>query len=252
MSSTMKLTSMAAVLAASIALPGTASAADLLEPPVIEVPEVVTVKKGWYIRGDISYDSEDIDSPYAFTNVPTPFRSAEIDDSYNIGVGIGYQVKDYFRVDATLEYVFGTDFHGTFDCGVCAGGLTQETAEISKLRLLANAYVDLGTFSGLTPYVGVGIGGTYLSVEDYTQSFAVPPQSPRHKDHESWRFTYAFHAGLSYELTHALTFDLGYTYARMEDGGFAGYSIDTNISQPQIYDEGIDNHVIRAGLRYHW
>ena len=55
MGSTKKLTSMVAVLAASIALPGVANAADLLEPPVVEVPEVVTqAKGGWYIRGDIS------------------------------------------------------------------------------------------------------------------------------------------------------------------------------------------------------
>ncbi|MGI9353742.1 MAG: outer membrane beta-barrel protein [Rhizobiaceae bacterium] len=253
MGSTKKLTSIVAVLAASIALPGAANAADLLEPPVIEVPEVVTKSKsGWYIRGDISYDFEDIDDPYALTNVPTRFRSADIDESFNLGVGIGYQVSEWFRVDATLEYVFGADFHGTFDCGVCAGGITNETAELSKLRLLANAYADLGTFGGLTPYVGVGIGGTYLQVEDYTQDFAVPPQNPRHRDEESWRFTYALHAGFSYAMTHNVTLDLGYTYANMEGGAFAGYSIDTNISQPQIYDEGIENHVIRAGLRYHW
>ena len=253
MGSTKKLTSIAVLLAASVALPGIANAADLLEPPVIEVPEVVTkAKTGWYIRGDISYDWEEIQDPYAFTNVPTPFRSSEIDEAFNLGIGVGYQVNEWFRVDWTAEYVFGAEFHGTFDCGVCAGGITNERAEIDKLRLLANAYADLGTFGGLTPYVGVGIGGTYMQVSDYTQDFAVPPQDPRHYDYDSWRFTYALHAGLSYAVSHNLTLDLGYTYANMEGGGFAGYSIDTNISQPQIYDEGVENHVVRAGLRYHW
>ncbi len=253
MSSTKKSTSMAALLVASFALPGAANAADLLEPPVVEVPEVVTqAKSGWYLRGDISYDFEEVNDPYAFTAVPTPFRSSDIDESFNLGIGIGYQVNEWFRVDGTMEYVFGADFHGTFDCGVCVGGITNETAEISKLRLLANAYVDLGTFGGLTPYVGAGIGGTYVSVEDYTQDFAVPPQDPRHHDESNWRFTYALHAGLSYAVSSELSLDLGYTYANMSDGGFAGYSIDTNISQPQIYDEGFENHVFRAGLRYHW
>ncbi len=28
--------------------------------------------------------------------------------------------------------------------------------------LLANAYVDLGTYGYITPYVGAGIGGTYV------------------------------------------------------------------------------------------
>jgi len=258
MGSTKKLTSVlpAMVLAATVALPGMAGAADLLEPPVVEVPEVVTeAKSGWYLRGDITYDFQEIDRVHAFTNQPTSFRSQEIDDSFDLGIGIGYQITDYFRVDATLEYVFDAEFHGTFDCaavGCPAAGITNERADVSQLRLMANAYADLGTFNGITPYVGAGIGGTYVSVENYRQDFAVPPQSPRHKDEDSWRFTYALHAGFSYALTHNVKLDLGYSYVNAEGGAFAGYSTDTAINDPQIYDEGIDSHVIRAGLRYSW
>lgn len=244
---------MPALLATAIILPASANAADLLEPAVIEVPEVVTeAKSGWYLRGDITYDFQEIDDAYAFTNVPTGFRTTDLDDAFDLGIGVGYQITDYFRVDATLEYVFEADFNGTFDCGACAGGVTNESAKVSQLRLLANAYADLGTFNGITPYLGVGIGGTHVEVTDYTQSSAVPPQSPRHRNEDSWRFTYALHAGLSYAISHNVKFDLGYSYADTEGGPFAGYSLDTNISDPQIYDEGIESHIIRAGLRYSW
>ena len=33
---------------------------------------------------------------------------------------------------------------------------------MSALLLLANAYVDIGTWHGVTPYVGAGIGGAHI------------------------------------------------------------------------------------------
>ncbi len=47
--------------------------------------------------------------------------------------------------------------------------MTAEKATVSTLKLMANAYVDLGHFNGLTPYVGAGIGGAYVTYKDYMQ-----------------------------------------------------------------------------------
>ncbi|MEL6948147.1 MAG: hypothetical protein AAFO73_11000, partial [Pseudomonadota bacterium] len=55
-SSVKMMKAMPAALIAAGLMTGAASAADLLvDPPVIEAPEVKTTS-GWYLRGDISYD----------------------------------------------------------------------------------------------------------------------------------------------------------------------------------------------------
>ena len=275
---------MALALAAGIALPGAAHTADLLvDPPVLEAPEVVTpVNKGWYLRGDITYDFHDMDNPHY--NLPgaggvTDFTSAELDDSFDIGVGIGYQFNDYFRADLTGEYVFSSDFRGSTS-GVCpdenpGDGLpgspcvSTDTSSWSAFKLMANAYVDLGKFHGFTPYVGAGIGGAYVMWDDlentanctpgagaspcptaasgYTVNGANSSRTDTHDGVSSWRFAWAVHAGFSYDISHNTKIDLGYTYNRIEGGEMFEW---LDGSGTQGYDKGFDEHIIRAGLRY--
>jgi len=279
MSSTKKLTSVwAAVLAAGIAMPMTANAADLLvDPPIVEAPEVKS-SGGWYLRGDITYDVYDIDRP----NFSVPggtqvdFVSADADDAFDIGVGIGYQFNDYLRADLTGEYVFSSDFTGSTagTCGLAdVGGLVQpctsrDTSEFTVFKFLANAYVDLGKFNGITPYVGAGIGGAYVSYDSLTNSVRcgdtsvdcrtgldfIPTGgtnsstfSDVHSGESDLRFAWALHAGASYDISHKAKLDFGYTYSRIEDGDMFQW---LDGSGTQGHDDGLDSHVFRLGLRY--
>ena len=288
---------------------GTANAADLLPPPpVVEAPEVKTKAGGWYLRGDISYDFQDL---RGFDDRASgQHYNPHHDNAFGIGAGIGYQVNNNFRVDLTGEYFFdaGVDFStgsstltvhpapgytGGFANGVCPGtGIptggaivsssceSDEHAEVSKFKLLANAYYDIGTFGGFTPYIGAGIGGAYVSYGDLTTketctvTVTVPgqycpdPHAPvqataltqtttaTRSDFEGeseWRFAWALHAGGSYALTENVKLDLGYSYNRIEGGkAFTlkdGPGINPGVGG--IYDDGFTNHTIRAGLRYH-
>ncbi len=197
------------------------------------------------------------------------YKTVEIEDAFDLGIGIGYQVSDYLRVDATADYVFEADFAGSLSCfdRVAAPGIigttgcgtdlmTAEKATVSTLKLMANAYVDLGHFNGLTPYVGAGIGGAYVTYKDYMQDAVNTfsngtTTSPMHRELDGdWRFAYALHAGVSYDLTQSLKLDVGYSYNHIAGGEMTGYEIGFANDRPQSYDEGFDNHVIRAGLRY--
>lgn len=294
----LKLSLLGAVaMAAVIGANGAAHAADLLPPPpVIEAPEVVVKKSGWYLRGDISYDFQDLRGAHILNqgNVAAFNKGYDVDDSFNIGLGVGYQVNDNFRVDLTGEYVFDAGFHaGTQsdrDCfgnaGIGAACMSSEESEVSKFKLLANAYYDIGHFGGFTPYVGAGIGGAYVKYDDVTSvntcttpahpqplpgqpnpyqcvhpappapvvpGAQVPQQGPTAQDpvkydgDSSWRFAWALHAGGAYSISDHLKLDIGYTFSRIEEGKIAS---NRGFGQ-DFYDKGYTDHTIRAGLRYH-
>ena len=253
-----------------------ASAADLLPPPpVIEVPEVVQKSSsGWYLRGDISYDFQESHGVHAINPAGlTPLRSYDVDDSYNIGLGLGYQISNHFRVDATVEHIFDASFHGGTVTS-CNGGVdncysTEET-EFSKTKLMANAYVDLAHIGGLTPYIGAGIGGAYVKYDDIavTDTCVAPgPAYPNPATHPpcptgvipnpnsysidgdgAWRFAWALHAGASYNVSHNVKLDLGYTFSRIEGGKMGGSN--SGGVYTQYDDKGFTDHTVRAGLRY--
>lgn len=275
MSSKLKLKAVvpAAMMAAAVANTDTASAADLLmDPP--PPPEIITVATtGWYLRGDIGYNFNTIGKPEY--NAPwggtIPMVTGHLDDGWQIGLGVGYQIDEIFRVDLTTDYIGETKFLGS-TAGFCdalavPAGVpncsSTEATMYSGWKFLGNAYADLGTYGGFTPYVGAGIGGAHITWKDLNSRttcdgtvFACPPSFPNvnggtigysQKGSTSWRFAWALHTGFSYDLAHATKLDIGYSFNRIEGGPMWQWA---NIGGDQGYDKGIDSHTIRAGLRY--
>ena len=272
-----KLSSLAPAFAIAVGLmaPSTGYAADILvEPPVFEAPEVIVESKaGWYLRGDVSYDFHESKGAIYYPAMD-PYTNHSVDDSFNLGIGIGYQINDHFRVDATADYVFAADWRGSTRDGnfVCpdtvdgAGNpvapntpgqcISSDTATVSMFKIMGNAYWDIGWFHGFAPYVGAGIGGAYVKYHDYVQvdqsydPCCNPIGGTIRRDHPaeaSWRFAYALHAGVAYKLNHSWMVDVGYTYSDISGGPIAQ---DIYGTAPQAYDQGFEEHVIRAGLRY--
>jgi len=266
------------------ALMGSASfgqAADLIPAPeTVELPPEVSAVavNGWYIRGDIGYSSYDHDDFRFFQGpsltgiIPDP----DTDSSFFLSGGIGYQVNDYFRVDATYSRFYGADVTGSsrgvssapgpLQCNFAALGTLcdfNDEQEFDADLLMANAYVDLGNFSGFTPYVGAGIGGAHVTYGGLTNTQnCSDPSDPgcfpgvdglviNHNGEDEWRFAWQLHAGASIDLTCQLKADVGYTYTQIEGQGKAfGFPIgDVNIGT-QGFDGGFDAHTGRVGLRY--
>ena len=68
---------------------------------------------------------------------------------------------------------------------------------------LANAFVDLGTWNCFTPFVGVGIGGAYNMISNFTdlrQMLGVRRNRqfirPRTEWHQQWSLAWALYAGV--------------------------------------------------------
>jgi opacity protein-like surface antigen len=232
-----------------------AAAADLYEPPVVPAPVYQPVETGgWYIRGDVDYHWSKLrGANYVTYGAPcgagcTPgndFDSTKLKGSWSLGVGVGYKINSYLRTDLTADYWFKSHFTGTSSsAGPCGGGgpcNSTDKSSMSALLLLANAYVDLGTWHGVTPYLGAGIGGAYVKWDDFRSTVVQPGAS-------DWRFAYALMAGASYCLTHNLDLDVGYRFTHIQGGKMFGYA--NNVGP--AYDKGMNVHEVRAGLRYNF
>ena len=107
-----------------------------------------------------------------------------------------------------------------------AGGVGIDTYHATKNEwvVLANAYVDLGTWWCITPFIGAGVGGARVAINGFTDQALptmVPARVPGLAYGDSvakWNFAWAAHAGLAYKVTPNFTVELAYRYLDMGDG----------------------------------
>jgi opacity protein-like surface antigen len=247
-------TAVFAGLVAVIAAP--AWAADLYEPPVEEAPVEPVYQPveagGWYIRGDIDYHWSKFRGGdyirYGAPGDPGSFDYGKLKGALSVGGGIGYQIDDHFRADLTADWWSKSNFRGQ-TTGICTTGgdhvcQSVDRTSYTALLLLANAYVDIGTWHGITPYVGAGIGGAWvkwdtLHNQDDDGDFY-------HRGGKGWRFAYALMAGASYCLTDRWKLDAGYRFTHINGGKMFDFGSGVGPG----FDKGMNVHEVRGGLRY--
>src|SRR5262249_11646816 len=162
-----------AAIAALTATPGV-RAADLAIPAPI-----VHEMGGWYLRGDIGFTNQNVGSLFnanyaGFDSVSN--INKDFDASPLFGLGLGYVINNWFRVDVTGEYRSSANFKG-MDVGVlppasCIGAppcsaVDRYTGSKSEWLFLANAYVDLGTWYSITPFIGAGLGMSRNTIRNF-------------------------------------------------------------------------------------
>lgn len=258
-------------LAVSACLTGAANAADYL-PPIVEEPIPVVVG-GWYLRGDIGIDVHKTAtfSHSGVTAASGTFIDESIDRSGSVGIGVGYEFNDWFRADVTAEFRGTEGFAAVdryqFDCdaaglssGSCGGGgiirrNNMWRGSLTSHVLMLNAYAAIGSWYGITPFVGGGVGVAahrVHGVSDFDPSdlggggFA--------SDQTSTSFAWNVQAGLQYDISPNLVIETAYRYidlgsaesgilcplpASCAGGGLA----------PLVIDD-ITAHEIRLGLRW--
>ena len=221
---------------------GFASAADLL-PPAPALPPPAVEFSGWYLRGDVGLGAnfsapelKNTPDPIA-TGVASGFLSPAAMQSFNnttlssfgmIDVGVGYQFNNWLRVDGTFEYRGGANLQSLYTLSDCcapafAGGPTQFAdfyrANVSSFIGLVNVYADLGTWYGVTPFVGGGVGFADNNVSGFTdQGFgyannvSLGPAGGYFADASRTNFAWALMAGLDFRINQYLKLEFGYRY----------------------------------------
>ncbi len=253
----------------------TAFAADMpiMPPPAYAPPPPCCDMSGWYLRGDVGFSNQSVNrvldtNPAAYNNVnvsqTSSFGSAGIFD-----VGAGYQFNSWFRGDITAQWRGKSNFTGldvVTGTGPLAGfvGTDGYTATKSELVFLANAYVDLGTWWCVTPFIGAGIGTARVSIGDFNDTgfFHIPPfpSAPVNSYNyagsaSQWNFAWAAHAGLAYKVSPSLTIELAYSYIDMGSGlTGATNSFDqvTNTTHAPFKFNDITSHDLTLGVRWNF
>ncbi len=251
-----RLKSSALVGAALVILPSAgALAADIPNIP----PPPLHFGHQWYLRGDIGITSQHVGSLYnalyddagiaSVTNLSKDFSSSPL-----IGFGVGIQHSDHLRFDVTGEYRSGADFHGVDSVTTTVPDTYDDvyTGVKKEATFLANAYWDLGTWRGFTPFVGVGAGVSYNWITNFTDVSVTNASVAYGATHGKLNFAWALHAGASYQISDRLKLEGSYRYIDLgsaASGDLIAFDGTNTIDNPMEFRH-LTSHDIRVGLRW--
>jgi opacity protein-like surface antigen len=235
----------------------TAYAADL-PPPTLYQPVPVSFG-GWYLRGDIGMSNQRLKNLdyWRFAGAPgfTWLDKGGFDSAPFVGLGIGYQYNDWLRFDLTGEYRGKSNFHALdryTDSGNPSGfGSDNYTGTKREWVFLANAYVDLGTWWCITPFIGAGVGFANITIDHFTDTNVLSAGGGYAGSGSTTNFAWALHAGLAYKASPNVTFEIAYRYLNLGDGqtGIA-FNLDGSTSNSVFTFKDITSHDLKFGVRW--
>lgn len=182
---------------------------------------------GWYLRGDVGVGLQSFSEfNHGQTNPAFVWPASwtivqqDIQDAAIAGFGVGYEVNNWLRFDVTGEYrtkamfkVTGsyTDFCGGFTC------FDVNSGNYSAAVFMANAYVDLGTWWCLTPYIGAGVGGAYNMISGVQDNGIIGSNGSvgfgySTSNSSNLDLAWNVQAGLTYNVSNNLKIDFNYRF----------------------------------------
>ncbi len=196
---------------------GTAASATvdaLPEAPDLDaIPFFAAGDNAFYVRADAGFGAPVVGSALTANGRFNPVLSGPA----IVGAGVGYRFGYLLRADVTAEY------RGRADIGTADG----QRARVSGVTALANLYADIGTWYGVTPYVGAGAGVAW-------NRFSGPFGGSDRAD-----FVWALTGGFAIEVTPQVSIDLGYRY------------LHTGAARsPALALRESGSHDLRVGLRW--
>lgn len=277
-----QLTTLAAGAAFLALTAGAALAADL-SPPIENSPDpannLVEFGSGWYLRGDAAWTRDSKMTVDAFGLV----ANSNNRNGYEGSLGGGYVFNQWFRADLTFEVHNQVKQNGqtsSFNCiealgpvkdssGTVVGSYpiygscyTKYRERISRAAGLINGYVDLGTWSAITPYVGAGVGAArnqavgsakqyFTNQTAYAPTFTDPYSGAtfyeyKDKSYKTSKYSFAFAlmAGVAIDVAPHIKFDVGYRYVNL--GTVKAYDTSTG----NFVSKKVNSNEVRAGVRY--
>ena len=247
-----------------------AYAADLPQPPIAYQPQPAIVEaaaSGWYLRGDVGvgvqtfseFDHDQTDSSFGWPPSWTIVQK-DIQDATILGFGAGYEVNNWLRFDVTGEYRTKAAFKvtGSYtdfcpNSGVC---FDVNQGNISSSVFMANAYIDLGTWWCLTPYIGAGVGGAYNRISGVQDNGIISNGFVGFgytlADSAAWDLAWNVQAGLTYNVSNNLKIDFGWRYLNLGSPETAVVSCQNTSPCPGAFYtfKDMTSQDFRIGLRW--
>jgi opacity protein-like surface antigen len=278
------VTFLVAAGAASL-LSSMAFAADMpmITPPPMYAPAPPADFGGWYLRGDIGFSNQSVNNirksdPAAYSGLNSFSETTSFDTGGIFDVGAGYRFNSWFRADVTAQYRGKTNFKGsdvlvgTFP-GLVNGpfsGQNNYSASKSELLFLANAYVDLGTWWCITPFIGAGVGTSRVTISNFTDTGVTNIQSGGNlvaptvsgppvasfataASGSNWNFAWAAHAGLAYQISPSATLELAYSYVDLGSGTTGAITTFDGFTRGNVMKfNDITSHDLKLGVRWNF
>ncbi len=193
-------------------------------PAVVEAPA-----SGWYLRGDVGVgvlNFKEFDHSQTNTSFGWPpswqIVQKDIQDTSIAGFGIGYELNNWLRMDVTGEYRTKATFKVTGSyTDFCPGGVCFDVNQgnFSSAVFMANAYIDLGTWWCLTPYVGGGIGAAYNRITGIQDTGIIANGTTGFGfsmgNSAAWNMAWNVQAGLTYSVSNNLKVDFSWRYMNL-------------------------------------
>jgi opacity protein-like surface antigen len=249
-----------AAAASAVLATGHARAADM--PPLLAPPPMIEEYGGWYLRGDIGMSNQRIKGIHHPSFDAAPgfefLDKGGFDSAPIFGVGFGYRHNSWFRWDVTGEYRGGASFHA-LDRYVDVVGPPIEYAtndyrgKKSEWLLMWNAYLDLGTWKGITPFLGAGVGTSRNTISNFTDINVATSGGGYAASASKWQFAWALHAGLAYDVTPNFTVELAYRYLDLGDartGTLLNMGTGSCVTCAPMEFRSITSHDIKLGVRW--
>lgn len=247
---------------------GHASAADYPSPPPqqqviyqqVPVPVPVQDFSGWYLRGDIGMSNQKLKNLdyFAYAEDPTFtwLDKGGFDSAPLFGLGIGYQYNEWLRFDLTGEYRGKSSFSAldryfSTDPNINDWATNNYRGTKREWLFLANAYLDLGTWWCITPFIGAGFGFANITIDHFTDT-SVRTGGGGYADSGTVNnFAWALHAGLAYKVTPNFTVELAYRYLSLGDGETGIFFNNNGSTRNQVVTfKDLTSHDLKFGVRW--
>jgi opacity protein-like surface antigen len=228
---------------------------DLPPPPPVEAPPPAPVVSGWYLRGDVGYGFNELSNFYSNASdtasvVGYGFEGASVGNQVDFDGGVGYQINNWVRFDVTGEYQTSAKYWSEESyTGGCTAGPTcydVNTGRLSTFAVLANGYIDLGTWWNITPFVGAGFGGAFNQLTGVTDTNISTGGSGTAPNRTTGSFAWALMAGLDYSFNQNWKLEVSYRY--FDAGNVETGTFDCGCGEIQNFH--VHSNDVRVGLRY--
>ena len=200
----------------------------------------------WYLRGFVGVAMNGAYKLDYTTVTDATLQHTDTSDGYFIGGAVGYEFNNWLRFDLSAEYRAKSRVYAFVTYP--PGGLDEYQGYLKSWVLLANAFVDLGTWDCWTPFVGVGVGGAYNSLKDFSD---VNPNGGFGfgRNPSEWHLAYALYAGVGYNVSKNFKIDLTYRYLNY---GSITDTIDCNVTctHDSFKFKDLYSNDIMIGLRW--
>lgn len=198
-------------------------------------PSSADQQAGWYIGGEAGWSHlEDMDATGSAAGL-TASGTVKPSDGFAVGGNVGYAFPGGIRLEGEVAYR-DHDLNSVSS----GGGSFPVSGDIDSIAFMANALYDFIQDEPLTPYIGAGIGGARLGINN----LRAPTVASGSFSDSNFVLAYQAIGGVKYAFDTNWSANLDYRYLATEDATFSGGGGSLKTSY--------HTHNVMLGIAYHF